>query len=142
MRRAGVFFGSSNGLAGAPVWLALAGVAVAWYFYLRRPELPGAVAGRAGAIHKLLVNKYYFDDLNERVLAPLARLGGRTLWRVGDELIIDGAVVNGSARAVGWLSGVVRRLQTGYLYHYAFAMFIGLAVMLGWLLFFVAGGPA
>jgi NADH-quinone oxidoreductase subunit L len=131
-----------HGLAGAPVWLALAGVAVAWYFYLRRPELPGAVAGRAGAIHKLLVNKYYFDDLNERVLAPLARLGGRTLWRVGDELIIDGAVVNGSARAVGWLSGVVRRLQTGYLYHYAFAMFIGLAVMLGWLLFFVAGGPA
>jgi glutathione synthase/RimK-type ligase-like ATP-grasp enzyme len=65
-----------------------------------------------------------------------------SLWRVGDEILIDGAVVNGSARMVGWLSGVVRRLQTGYLYHYAFAMFIGLAAMLGWLLFVVARGQA
>jgi len=131
-----------HGLAALPVWLALAGVGVAWYLYLRRPELPARLASRAGGIYRLLERKYYFDDFNERVLAPLARLGGRTLWRVGDEILIDGAVVNGSARMVGWLSGVVRRLQTGYLYHYAFAMFIGLAAMLGWLLFVVARGQA
>jgi len=129
-----------HGLAGAPVWLALAGVVVAWYLYLQRPELPARIAARAGAIYGLLQRKYFFDDFNEKVLAPLARLGGRTLWRVGDEVLIDGAVVNGSARLVGWLSGVVRRLQTGYLYHYAFAMFIGLAAMLGWLLFVVSRG--
>jgi NADH-quinone oxidoreductase subunit L len=131
-----------HGLAAPPVWLALAGVGMAWYLYLRRPELPARVASRAGVIYGLLQRKYYFDDFNERVLAPLARLGGRTLWRVGDEILIDGAVVNGSARMVGWLSGVVRRLQTGYLYHYAFAMFIGLAAMLGWLLFVVSRGQA
>ena len=82
----------------------------------------------------MLEQKYYFDALNERVLAPLARGVGGLLWRAGDTAVIDGFFVNGSARAVGWLSGIVRRLQTGYLYHYAFAMFIGLALMLGWLM--------
>ncbi len=129
-----------HGLTGAPVWLALAGVAAAWWLYLKRPEVPEALARRAGGVYRLLANKYYFDDFNERLLAPLARLGGRALWRIGDEGLIDGALVNGTARSVGWLSGVVRRLQTGYLYHYAFAMFIGLAVMLGWLLLVVARG--
>ncbi|MEJ2514491.1 MAG: NADH-quinone oxidoreductase subunit L [Gammaproteobacteria bacterium] len=129
-----------HGLAAAPVWLDLAGVLTAWWLYLRRPELPDAMARRAGGLYRLLANKYYFDDFNERLLAPLARAGGRALWHVGDEGLIDGALVNGTARTVGWLSGVFRRLQTGYLYHYAFAMFIGLAAMLGWLLLVVARG--
>jgi NADH-quinone oxidoreductase subunit L len=127
-----------HGVAAPPAWLALAGVAAAWFFWLRRPELPGLLARKAGGVYALLANKYYFDAFNERVLAPLARGTGNVLWRVGDVVLIDGAVVNGSARAIGWMAGVVRRVQTGYLYHYALAMFLGLAAMLGWLLVVVA----
>jgi NADH-quinone oxidoreductase subunit L len=120
------------------LWLALAGLATAWFLYLRRPELPGQIAARFAGVHRVLDQKYYFDAFNERVLAPLVRGTGGVLWRTGDTALIDGLLVNGSARAIGRLSVVVRRLQTGYLYHYAFAMFIGLAIMLGWLALFVA----
>ncbi len=122
------------------LWLALAGVATAWFLYLHRPELPAQIAGRLVGLNRVLDQKYYFDAFNERLLAPLARRAGGMLWRGGDTALIDGVLVNGSARAVGWLSGVVRRVQTGYLYHYAFAMFIGLAIMLGWLVLVVARG--
>ena len=122
------------------LWLALAGVATAWFLYLHRPELPAQLAGRLVGLNRVLDQKYYFDAFNERLLAPLARRAGGMLWRGGDTALIDGVLVNGSARAVGWLSGVVRRVQTGYLYHYAFAMFIGLAIMLGWLVLVVARG--
>jgi len=115
-------------------WLAAAGVFTAWYLYIKNPALPGRVAKKMSRVHVLLENKYYFDRFNERVLAAGSRGLGRALWRTGDELIIDGALVNGSARVVGWIAGVVRRLQTGYLYHYAFAMIIGLALLLGWTL--------
>jgi NADH-quinone oxidoreductase subunit L len=123
-----------HGLTGAPFLLAMAGLATAWLLYLRRPDLLPRVTGKFRALNRVLVNKYYFDDLNEKVIAVGARGLGRGLWRVGDEILIDGLLVNGSARAVGWLAGVVRRVQSGYLYHYAFAMIIGLAAMLGWLL--------
>jgi NADH-quinone oxidoreductase subunit L len=123
-----------HGLTGAPFLLAMAGLATAWLLYLRRPDLLPGVTERFRSLNRVLVNKYYFDDLNEKVIAVGARSLGRGLWRVGDEILIDGLLVNGSARAVGWLAGVVRRVQSGYLYHYAFAMIIGLAVMLGWLL--------
>jgi len=123
-----------HGLTGAPFLLAMAGLATAWLLYLRRPDLLPGVTERFRSLNRVLVNKYYFDDLNEKVIAVGARGLGRGLWRVGDEILIDGLLVNGSARAVGWLAGVVRRVQSGYLYHYAFAMIIGLAVMLGWLL--------
>jgi NADH-quinone oxidoreductase subunit L len=123
-----------HGLTGLPVILSLAGVAVAWYFYLHRPGLPETVRQRAGALYGLLVNKYYFDEFNERVLARGARGLGTLLWRVGDVAIIDGAMVNGSARLVGWTARVVRHLQSGYLYHYAFAMIVGLSVIVGWTL--------
>ena len=89
---------------------------------------------RIALVHRVLVHKYYFDAFNERVLAPATLALGRLFWRVGDEVVIDGALVNGSARTVGWMSGVARRVQSGYLYHYAFAMIIGLATLLGWLL--------
>ena len=115
--------------------LALAGVLTAWYLYLKRPEWPERISERLSAVHTLLLNKYYFDAFNEKVTAALARGTGKILWRVGDELIIDGLMVNGSAKLIGWSSSKVRRAQTGHLYTYAFAMIIGLAVAVGWLLF-------
>ena len=124
----------AHGITGTPFILALAGVATAWFLYLKRPDIVPAVTARLGALHKLPLNKYYFDDFNEKVVAGGARRVGTGLWRFGDETVIDGGMVNGSARVVGWLAGVVRQVQSGYLYHYAFAMIIGLAAMLGWLL--------
>jgi len=115
--------------------LALAGVLTAGYLYLRKPELPETISERFSAIHTLLLNKYYFDTFNEKIIAALSRGTGKLLWRVGDEMIIDGVMVNGSARLVGWTSFIVRRAQTGYLYTYAFVMIIGLSVVVGWLLF-------
>ncbi len=120
---------------GSPaVYLALAGVATAWFLYVRRPELPDRIAARFARTYRLLVNKYYFDWFNENVIASGVRNLGTSLWKRGDETVIDGWLVNGSARAVAALSAVVRQVQTGYLYHYAFAMIIGLSLLLGWLL--------
>jgi NADH-quinone oxidoreductase subunit L len=115
-------------------WLAAAGAGTAWYLYIREPTLPEQIRLRLRWLHTLLVNKYYFDDFNELVLAAGGRRLGEMLWRFGDVAVIDGIAVNGTARAVGWFSAVIRRVQTGYLYHYAFAMVLGLAVLIGWLL--------
>jgi NADH-quinone oxidoreductase subunit L len=115
-----------------PVWLAFAGWAAAWFLYIKRPELPNVIAGKVSAVYQLLAKKFYFDEIYQAVFARGSVGLGTALWRVGDEALIDGAMVNGSARAVGWLSGVGRRLQSGFLYHYAFAMIIGLSVLLGW----------
>jgi NADH-quinone oxidoreductase subunit L len=123
-----------HGLTGVPFVLAMAGVATAWVLYLKSPALPAQLRDRLAAVHRLLVHKYYFDEFYERFIAAGTRSLGRVFWRVGDEIVIDGAIVNGSARTVGWASTVARRLQSGYLYHYAFAMIIGLAALLGWLL--------
>ena len=117
-----------HGFTAAPFGLAVSGVIVAYYLYLVRPELPAIIAGRLGWIHTLLVRKYGFDELYEILFAGGVRGTGGALWRVGDVALIDGLMVNGSARLVGWLSGVIRRVQTGYLYDYAFAMIIGLVV--------------
>jgi NADH-quinone oxidoreductase subunit L len=116
------------------LWLALGGIVAAWYLYLKRPELPGRIATRFARLHRLLVNKYYFDWFNENVVASGVLNFGAGLWKRGDETAIDGFLVNGTARAIGALSLVVRRVQSGYLYHYAFAMIIGLSLLLGWLL--------
>ena len=85
-------------------------------------------------IRNLLLNKYYFDWFNEKILSTFARGLGFTLWKAGDQVLIDGALVNGSAATVSWFGSIVRRVQNGYLYAYAFWMVIGLAVMLGWFL--------
>ena len=120
---------------GSPaVYLALAGLVTAWYLYLKRPELPERIAARYSRLYRILVNKYYVDWFYENVVATAVRNVGGSLWKRGDETVIDGWLVNGTARAVGMLSAVVRRVQTGYLYHYAFAMIIGLSLLLGWLL--------
>jgi NADH-quinone oxidoreductase subunit L len=112
--------------------LAAAGALTAWFLYIKRPELPALIQARLAPLHALLVNKYYFDWVNEKVLAPLTRGIGRALWHVGDRILIDGLVVNGSAKTVAVVAGVVRRVQSGYLYHYAFAMVIGVAALIGW----------
>jgi NADH-quinone oxidoreductase subunit L len=119
-----------HGLMAAPFWLALAGVALSYYMYMVNPALPGAIKRRVEPIYKLLENKYYMDWFNENVLAPAARGLGLALWKVGDQAVIDGAVVNGSWRIVGWVSGLVRKVQTGFLYDYALTMVLGVFVLM------------
>jgi NADH-quinone oxidoreductase subunit L len=114
------------------VYLALLGVLAAWYLYIKRPDLPGVIASRAAVLYRLLAHKFYFDEIYQAIFARGSRNLGTALWRVGDVALIDGAMVNGSARVVGWMSGVLRQMQSGYLYHYAFAMIIGLATLLAW----------
>jgi len=122
------------GFAPPTFWLAAAGVFFAWLFFLKKPEWADAWAKALAPIRNLLLNKYYFDWFNEKILSTLARGLGFTLWKAGDQVLIDGALVNGSAATVGWIGSIVRRVQNGYLYAYAFWMVIGLAVMLGWFL--------
>ena len=119
-----------HALTSLPFLLALAGVLVSWFFYMKRPDIPAAIQRRFSAIYTLLDNKYYFDRFNEIVFAGGARLLGKILWRGGDVGVIDGVIVNGSAKLVGWISSVTRLFQTGYVYHYAFTMIIGLFVLM------------
>jgi NADH-quinone oxidoreductase subunit L len=114
------------------VYLVIAGVFSAWALYIKWPHLPGAIDARLKPIRVVLENKYYFDWFNEKVLARGSRLLGKIFWKGGDEGIIETGVVNFSANSVGFIAGIVRRIQTGFLYSYAFWMITGLAVMLGW----------
>ncbi|HEX2667987.1 MAG TPA: NADH-quinone oxidoreductase subunit L [Gammaproteobacteria bacterium] len=116
------------------LWLALAGVATAWFLYIRRPDLPDVIAARFKPLYTLLANKFYFDELFAFVFAAGTRALGKLLWQVGDVTLIDNVAINGTANSIGRLAGVLRRGQSGYLYHYAFAMIIGLCVLLGWLI--------
>jgi len=118
----------------APFWLALTGVVLAWYCYLKNPALPAWLRKRFAAIYALLVNKYYFDQIYEAVFAGGARALGKGFWQIGDVRLIDGLVVNGTARLVAFFSVCLRLAQTGYIYHYAFVMITGLACLLAlWL---------
>ncbi|MCM8593888.1 NADH-quinone oxidoreductase subunit L [Accumulibacter sp.] len=126
----GAFAMATHALTTAVFWLALAGVALSWFLYLRRPDIPEAVKSRFAPIYTLLDNKYYFDRFNEVFFAGGARLIGRGLWKGGDAGLIDGVIVNGSARFVGWFASVVRFFQTGHIYHYAFTMIIGVFVLM------------
>jgi NADH-quinone oxidoreductase subunit L len=121
-----------HGFMSLPFWLALAGVVAAWYMYLINPALPAAIKRAVQPLYTLLDNKYYMDWFNENVLARGARMLGTGLWKGGDEAVIDGALVNGSARVVGRVAGVVRWFQTGYIYHYAFAMIVGVFILMTW----------
>jgi NADH-quinone oxidoreductase subunit L len=113
-----------------PFLLALAGVASSWFFYMKRPDIPEAIKQRFGGIYTLLDNKYYFDRFNDWFFAGGARGASRFLWKFGDVNLIDGVMVNGTARLVGRISGVLRNVQSGYIYHYAFAMITGVFVLL------------
>ncbi|HEX7047227.1 MAG TPA: NADH-quinone oxidoreductase subunit L [Gammaproteobacteria bacterium] len=125
-----------HAFSGPAIYLLIAGIVTSWVFWWWKPHWPGIVANRLSAIHKLLVNKYFFDDFNNTVFAAGARKLGGFFWKAGDVFLIDGALVNGSAKTVGALAGVLKHVQSGYLYHYAFAMIIGLVAILGWLLLF------
>ena len=114
-----------------PFWLAASGVAVAWFFYMKRPDIPEWFEQKLSFVHTVLVNKYFADKFNEVVFAAGSVGIGKLLWKFGDQKLIDGLIVNGSAKTVGYFSGVIRHIQTGYLYHYAFAMIIGLIVLMG-----------
>ena len=112
-----------------PFWLVVAGFVCAWYGYLINPRVPAAIKARLTLVNRILENKYFVDWFNEEVITRGARLLGRGFWQAGDRGLIDGLLVNGSARAVGWFALVSRKLQTGYIYHYAFAMIIGIMAL-------------
>ncbi len=119
-----------HGLMAPAVWLSAVGVAVAWFLYLKRPDIAASIKERFSWVYNILDKKYGFDDFNDAVFAGGGRSVGRLFWRFGDIKLIDGVMVNGTANGIGWISGVVRRAQSGYMYHYAFAMIIGLVVLL------------
>jgi NADH-quinone oxidoreductase subunit L len=131
-----------HALSTAPFWLALAGVVTAWVFYLKAPSIPAAFDRALKPVRTVLENKYYLDWFNEHVLAAGARMAGTGLWKGGDQAVIDGVVINGSARAVGGLAGLVRLVQTGHLYWYALVMVLGIFGFLTWRLwpFLMAAG--
>jgi len=117
------------------LYLAFGGVATAAIFYLWLPQIPAFFARVLAPVKNILDNKYYLDDFNQAVFAKGARVLGAGLWKGADQGLIDGLVVNGSAKLVGWFSGGIRRVQSGYLYHYAFAMILGLLGLISWILY-------
>ena len=119
-----------HGFLSLPFVLAASGVLLAWFFYMKRPDIPAAIQQRFSTINQILDNKYGFDAFNARFLAGGSRLIGSKLWQIGDVQLIDGAIVNGAARIVTKVSGIVRQLQSGLIYHYAFAMIIGVFLFL------------
>ena len=125
-----------HGFTTLPLWLAIAGFATAYYAYMVNLNFPRAVQRALGPIYTLLDHNYYFDWFNEHVLSAAARLLGTGLWKGGDVGLIDGLLVNGTARVVGWSARLVRLVQTGYIYYYALAMIAGVVVFMG---YFVPG---
>ena len=123
-----------HGLASIPFWLALAGIATAGWLYLQRTDLPKRIAMGLGPLYAIVARKYGFDELYSWLFAGGARALGRGFWRAGDQAVIDGVVVNGSARVVGWFSGVARLFQSGFVYQYAFSMLIGVVILAFWFL--------
>lgn len=119
-----------HGLTTLPFWLAAAGVFSAWLLYMKLPALPARISARLAPLQTLLENKYYFDRFNEIAFAGGARLLGRSLWKGGDQVLIDGLLVNGSAASVGWLSRLSRFVQNGMVYQYAFWVIIGVVILL------------
>ena len=122
----------THSLLSLPFWLAMAGLGTAWYVYMRKPSVATEMAIRFDWLYGLLVRKYGFDELYQWLFARGSQLVGKTLWLVGDRFVIDGVAVNGSARSLGVLGQTIRWIQSGYLYHYAIAMVVGLLAMLYW----------
>lgn len=119
-----------HGFMTLPFALALSGVVLSWYFYMKRPDIPSAIQSKCRVIYQVLDNKYGFDAFNERVFAGGSRLLGSKLWQIGDVRLIDGAMVNGTANMIGKIANKMRHLQSGLIYHYAFAMIIGVFLFL------------
>jgi len=121
-----------HAFSSAPFWLAFAGVVSSYYMYMINPAVPAAIKRACMPIYTLLENKYYMDWINENILARGARALGTGLWKGGDQSVIDGGIVNGSWKLVGAVSVVTRQLQSGYLYHYALAMIVGVFLLMTW----------
>ncbi len=126
----GIWAFVAHAFKAAPVYLALLGVLAAYIIYMQRPQVADWFVDKFGWLHRILDNKYGFDSFNETVFAGGGRALGSMLWRGGDAFFIDDVLINGTAKSVGWIAGKVRHIQTGYLYHYAFAMIIGLLLLL------------
>lgn len=125
-----------NAFVSLPCWFAAAGVVSAWLFYVKFPHLPALFARRFSLLYQILLNKYGFDDFNQVVFANGARTIAKNCFEVGDVKILDDQFVNGSGRAIQWASRTIRKIQTGFLYDYAFIMIVGLLAFLVWLLVF------
>jgi len=123
-----------HGFTALPFWLAVAGIATAYVLYLRRTDLPKRIAMRLGPVYAVVERKYGFDELYAWLFGAGARVVGAGLWKGGDQTVIDGLAVNGSARVVGWVSGVVRLMQTGLLNTYAFLMLFGILAGISWVI--------
>ena len=121
-----------HSVASLPLWLALAGIAAAWYLYILRPELPAALRERGGAVYRFFANNYYIDRFNDWFFAGGFRRIGTLFSDIGDRSVIDGFFVNGSAKVVQMASSLLRHIQSGYIYHYAFTMIIGVLALLTW----------
>jgi NADH-quinone oxidoreductase subunit L len=119
-----------HGFTSLPFWLATAGAGTAFYIYILRPDLPAVLRAKWGVVVTILMDKYGFDRFNDWFFAGGARMLGNGLWKGVDVAMIDGVMVNGSARVVGWFSTVIRKLQSGYIYNYAFAMIFGILLLL------------
>ena len=120
----------THALMTAPFWLALAGVALAYFFYMVKPSIPAAIKEKTPIINNILENKYYFDKFNETVIAGGARKIGEFLWKVSDSKLIDGLIVNGAAKVVNVFAQAMSLFQSGLIYQYAFAMVIGVIFFL------------
>jgi len=125
----------THSLSTLPFWLSMAGIAAAWILYILRPDLPPVLRKKAGVLVTILEEKYGFDRFNDWFFAGGARKFGSGLWRFGDVTVIDGLMVNGSARLIGWFAGVVRLIQSGRIYDYAFSMIIGISLLLTYFVF-------
>ena len=121
--------------ASKPFYLAMAGLISAWFLYMVRPSWPEKIQNKLGFVHRILDRKYGFDEFNQAIFAAGSVGIGKGLWKFGDQKLIDGAMVNGSAKNIGVLAVFARLGQTGYLFHYAFAMILGLLGMMTWFLF-------
>jgi NADH-quinone oxidoreductase subunit L len=130
----GIWSFIGHGFTALPFWFAVAGIFTAWLLYIKKTEMPVRIARRFGPLYALVERKYGFDELYAWLFAGGARLLGKGFWKAGDQALIDGVMVNGSARVVGWFSGVLRLVQTGLLNQYAVAMLFGLLILTLWLL--------
>ena len=119
-------------MMGMPFYLAMGGLFVAWYIYMKKPELAERVKCTLEPVYRMLDKKYWMDEIYQFLFAGGSRLLGKLFWNVGDRGLIDGLVINGSARSVERFAALVRNVQTGYLYHYAIAMILGLLLLLTW----------